>query len=94
MRSVSLAAFAALVAAATVTASVLPTKRDLATVYTKCTVSSRLRHASGNTNLSYATWCMQVKDTVALTFDDGVFIYEDELLPLLANYSAKATFFL
>ncbi|KZV88172.1 glycoside hydrolase/deacetylase [Exidia glandulosa HHB12029] len=68
MRSVcfTLAAFIAVA-----TASVLP-KRDLATVYSKCTV----------------------KDTVAITFDDGMFIYEEELLPLLANYSAKATFFL
>jgi len=31
---------------------------------------------------------------VAITFDDGPYIYEEDLLPLLANYSAKATFFL
>lgn len=53
-------------------ASALPAKRDLAKVYSSCTV----------------------KDTVALTFDDGVFDYEDELIPLLEQYNAKATFFL
>ncbi|EJD50159.1 carbohydrate esterase family 4 protein [Auricularia subglabra TFB-10046 SS5] len=69
MRSAAVT-LAALVAV--VSASAIPAKRELAKVYSSCTV----------------------KDTVAITFDDGPFIYEDELIPLLANYSAKATFFL
>jgi len=30
---------------------------------------------------------------VAITYDDGPYIYTDDLLTLLGNYSAKATFF-
>jgi hypothetical protein len=36
--------------------------------------------------------CSQVGD-MALTFDDGPFIYTSHILDLLAKYNAKATFF-
>jgi len=32
--------------------------------------------------------------TMALTFDDGPFIYTDHILDLLDQYNAKATFFM
>jgi peptidoglycan/xylan/chitin deacetylase (PgdA/CDA1 family) len=34
-----------------------------------------------------------VPGTVALTFDDGPYIFTEELLDILAAYGAKATFF-
>lgn len=34
-----------------------------------------------------------VPGTVAITYDDGPYIYTDQLLDLFASYSAKATFF-
>lgn len=34
-----------------------------------------------------------VKGTIALTFDDGPYIYTDQILDILASYGAKATFF-
>ncbi|KAL3464995.1 hypothetical protein BJX64DRAFT_74924 [Aspergillus heterothallicus] len=41
---------------------------------------------------TYITSCY-VPGAVALTFDDGPYIYTEELLDLLARYGAKATFF-
>ncbi|KAL2822062.1 hypothetical protein BJX63DRAFT_181561 [Aspergillus granulosus] len=35
-----------------------------------------------------------VPGTVAFTFDDGPYVYTEELLDLLANYGVKATFFI
>jgi peptidoglycan/xylan/chitin deacetylase (PgdA/CDA1 family) len=35
-----------------------------------------------------------VAGDVALTFDDGPFIYTSHILDLLAQYNAKATFFI
>ncbi|KAH7106816.1 carbohydrate esterase family 4 protein [Auriculariales sp. MPI-PUGE-AT-0066] len=71
MRSAVAAVVVAALASVT-SAHAIPGKRELATVYTKCT----------NPN------------TVAITFDDGPFMYEEELMGVLANYSAVATFFL
>jgi peptidoglycan/xylan/chitin deacetylase (PgdA/CDA1 family) len=34
-----------------------------------------------------------IPGTIALTFDDGPYIYTEELLDILAQYGAKATFF-
>jgi peptidoglycan/xylan/chitin deacetylase (PgdA/CDA1 family) len=34
-----------------------------------------------------------VPGTIAITFDDGPYIYTDQLLDLFASYNAKATFF-
>ncbi|KAL4923845.1 chitin deacetylase [Aspergillus undulatus] len=34
-----------------------------------------------------------VPETIAITFDDGPYIYTEELLGILAEYGAKATFF-
>ncbi|GAB7346911.1 hypothetical protein MBLNU459_g1983t1 [Dothideomycetes sp. NU459] len=43
---------------------------------------------------SGTSYCMSpVEGTIAVTFDDGPYIYTDYILDVLANYSAKATFF-
>ncbi|GAB7346912.1 hypothetical protein MBLNU459_g1983t2 [Dothideomycetes sp. NU459] len=41
---------------------------------------------------SGTSYCMS-PGTIAVTFDDGPYIYTDYILDVLANYSAKATFF-
>lgn len=50
-----------------------------------------------NSNLSYGgkgIYACTKLNTVALTFDDGPYIYTSGLLDILAHYNAKATFFI
>ena len=91
--TIAVAAIAAFVA--TASAAALP-KRDLATVYDKCQVGDKDRpdRAVLNVRNTFTQVSPTGEKTVALTFDDGVFIYEDELIPLLAKYNATSTFFL
>ncbi|KAI5806534.1 hypothetical protein DFH27DRAFT_480211 [Peziza echinospora] len=57
------------------------------------TTANILRPILGNIPFGVDIYDCQVPGTVALTYDDGPFIYTSDLLDVLATHNAKATFF-
>ncbi|KAL4739395.1 hypothetical protein BDV11DRAFT_117807 [Aspergillus similis] len=58
-------------------------------------ISTAANDTDQQTRVSYGAYIHHcyVPGAVALTFDDGPYIYTEELLDILAHYGAKATFF-